>query len=658
MFSINNIYAQQAVDFYGMIGNMQNSEFRLNSLESNIANFNSTKNWEFSISTSAFLGQSSNVNLTGFSLGKKLNKHYLYMRYTPGIFQEFVFNSRTEFVIGDTIQTYKTDLVYKEKYGFGYSYSFNNQISAGFVLRYFQQEFGEEFPIFSTLPDSQLIDRGKILVDKNFWRADFGINYRPIKEMQLTFGTQNIIVLNEYKRKNENSEFEIEKKSFDLKQNKGIQIGINYFPYKNFGFGMMYESSSSFIAGLNFNTFFDNSTISVSTVAFHDKYQIPFIAGVQPALNYTSNLFSITLSYLKYFSDRKTNRSVDDFRSKGIRNIRNNYFNPDKINLSLNFALSFQKEQQVKFLDVDIKDEIYPTFKNNYIDHPFAIGKVVNLTDEKVTIKPASLISDINHEKVFSPMITIEPFDTLEIPFFTIIDDSKSDLNKTKISQAWFYLTTKYDEPDDKLQKPLLVNSKNSWDGNVNNLRYFVKSDIDFSHKYAKGILVEYKDSLNHIAEFLKPFKKIEILFNKFVENMTYVSDRRATSDYVQFPSETIEIKGGDCDDLSVCFSSILEGVGIQTAFLDYKPNHSIGHVSLLVNLNIPPEMSELITINDKKYFTRKNVDGKEEVWIPIETTSLTNFKNSWNIGSKEFYSKAIDDMGLSKNKVEIVDIF
>ncbi len=657
MFSINHTYAQQAVDFYGMVGDLRNSEFRLNSLESNVSNFTSTKNCEFSISTTSLLGTSKNVNLTGFSLGKKLNNHYLFMRYTPGIFQDFVFNSRTEFVIGDTVQTYKTNLSYKEKYGFGYSYSFNKEISAGFVLRYFQQEFGEEFPIFSTLPDSQLIDRGEILVDKNFWRADIGINYRPLKQLQLTFGTQNIIVLNEYKKDNNKSEFEIESKSFNLKQKKGVQIGINYFPINELGFGLNYESSSSFQLGFNFNTFFENSIISLSTVALHDKYQNPFIAGVLPSINYTSNLFSVTLSYLKYFSDRKK-RSVKQFRQKGISSIRNNFFSNDKVSLSFNFALSFQNQQQVKFLDVNITDEIYPTFKNNYIDHPFAIGKVINLTDEKISIKPASFISDINSEKIFSPLITIEPFDTVEIPFFTIIDDSKLQIEKTKISQANFYLTTKYDEPDDEMQKPLLVNSKNSWDGNVRNLRYFVKSDIDFSHKYAKSILIEYRDSLNKVNDILKPFKKLELLFNRFVKTMTYVSDRRATSDYVQFPSETIEIKGGDCDDLSVCFSSILEGVGIQTAFIDYKPNHSIGHVSLLVNLNLPPEMSELITINDKKYFTRKNVSGKEEIWIPLETTSLTNFKEAWNIGSKDFYLEAIDNLGLSKNSVEIVDIF
>lgn len=43
--------------------------------------------------------------------------------------------------------------------------------------------------------------------------------------------------------------------------------------------------------------------------------------------------------------------------------------------------------------------------------------------------------------------------------------------------------------------------------------------------------------------------------------------------DYVQFPSRTLEIKSGDCDDLSVLYASLLESVGIKTKLI-YIPGH------------------------------------------------------------------------------------
>ena len=79
-------------------------------------------------------------------------------------------------------------------------------------------------------------------------------------------------------------------------------------------------------------------------------------------------------------------------------------------------------------------------------------------------------------------------------------------------------------------------------------------------------------------------FEKTRILFDHFVKEMVYVADPRTNAEYVQFPDETIERKGGDCDDLSVCFSGIAESVGIQTAFVDYKSNDGISHVNLLIN--------------------------------------------------------------------------
>ena len=86
---------------------------------------------------------------------------------------------------------------------------------------------------------------------------------------------------------------------------------------------------------------------------------------------------------------------------------------------------------------------------------------------------------------------------------------------------------------------------------------------------------------------------------------MQYVSDPRSSTEYVQFPTQTIEVAGGDCDDLSVAFSALLESIGIQTAFVDYKSEEKISHVNLLINTKLKPEEAELITQNDKKYFKK-----------------------------------------------------
>ena len=73
--------------------------------------------------------------------------------------------------------------------------------------------------------------------------------------------------------------------------------------------------------------------------------------------------------------------------------------------------------------------------------------------------------------------------------------------------------------------------------------------------------------------------------------------------------------------------------------------------------LIIKLEQARLITHNDSKYFIRKNDSGEDRVWIPIETTSLTNFEKAWEIGSEKFNTDALDNYGLAKGNVQIIDV-
>ena len=627
----------------------------MNALESNISNFSTIDDWELSLGLKSLMNNQSNINLKSISLGKKIEAHYLYMRYSPNLRQEFVFNSRTEFLIGDSVQNYETNLEYSEKYGFGYSYDFNNNFSLGISLRYFQQTFTEEYPTYFSNDTTNIIQIRNEITNKNFWRGDIGINFFPFEALSLSLASTNLIILKDFDIEDEESEFEIKKSIYNLKQNKGAVLGFNFYPTKTLAFTGSFESNSSFVFGFNYNFRLNDAGLTFGSKILHDKYQLPYITGILPSLNYSNNLFSITLSYLKYFNDRKQERTLNQFKHFGIQNIQNNFFSSDRLNLIFNFALSFKSQKLVKFINLEIHSDIFPTFKDNYIDYPIAKGTIVNLTGDAVSIKPSCFIKNVTSQKIHSPIVNIQPHDTAEVSFFILVDNDIVSIEKTHIAYATFYLTTINDEPDDEIQKPLLIHEMNNWDGRVSNLRYFVKAELDYSNNYAKSRL---NNSIYKKNSRLKIFETVEILYNEFVKYMNYVSDRRATVDYVQFPSETIELKGGDCDDLSVCFSSLLESIGIQTAFIDYKPDNGIGHVTLMVNTTLTPDESELVTINERKYFLRKNYSGKEEVWVPLEVTSLTNFSESWKVGSKKFYSEAIDNLGLAKNKVEIVDVY
>ncbi|GBD89726.1 hypothetical protein BMS3Abin04_00434 [bacterium BMS3Abin04] len=658
MFMQNYTYSQVSFDLFGNMPNFSEAGFRINTLEGNPVNFSRTKDWEFSMSLNSNLTSKITNDLFQASLAKRFKNHYIYARYSPGIIKDFDF-TKTESKVDDSLQTYVTRLNYQEKYGFGYSYNVFRNLTAGFSFRYFQQNFSEEFPEFIADTNRLVINKQTESVQKNFWKGDIGIEYSPLSNLNLSLSSLNLFILGENFSDDAKSDFEIKTNHFNIRTKKGAILGVSYFPVEKLNLKFNYETSNSFIAGISTGFNLWGKDISVGLSVLHDAFQEPTIAAVSPSINYSNSIFSVTFSAIKYLSNRNKPKSLTTFRNYGVHSITNNYFINDQAYLSFNLALSFIPEKSVKFLDVKILREIYPTLADDYLTKPFAIAKVVNLSDKTISVKPTSMISEVNKEEIQSPEVTIPAKDTVDIPFYTILNDNLV-VQRRKIEQVNFNLITSNNDPDDKIQRPILVNDIHSWDGNVRDLKYFVQRDYNFSSNFSKMILQNYRDSLRTKNPYLRNFYRIKYLFNTLADKMQYVADRRGSYDNVQFPSETIELKGGDCDDLSVIFSSLLESIGIQTAFVDYKPDNDndIGHVNLLINTELKPNQAQLITSNDKKIFIRKNADGKEQVWIPLEVTSLTNFETAWKIGADEFNKKALEKFGLAKGKVAIDDLY
>ncbi|MEO8398446.1 MAG: hypothetical protein ABI550_01385 [Ignavibacteriaceae bacterium] len=654
MILVSNIFSQNSFGLNGYWGNTNSSSQTLNNFEANPSNFSLLKDWGINFSYGAEFSGEVNSNLYLLSLSKKIKDHTFSLRYTPGYQKEFIFtNSESIFLNDSTTQQLSSDFIYKELFGFGYSYNFSNEISAGYTLRFFNQEFNQEsvVPVFS---DTLYFERRNDSKKLNFWKFDFGINYFPLKNLSIEISSINLLNFNQSIDDSTISKFEIKRK-------KGALFGISYSPISSLTLNALYETSNSLQIGANnFFKIFDNQ-IGVSVNAVHDEEQAPFIAGIIPSLTYSTKLFSVSLSAVKYFSDRNITQNFSDFENGGLTNIINNRYSFDKVVLSAAFTLNTIKEPSVELLDVEVLKDIFPTLSENYLDHPFAVGKVVNLTDKPITVKPMSKIEGINTDLIQSAPVIISAKDTAEINFYTIIPEDYSK-DKAEISYADFYVSETEDELVDKNQKPVLINSINAWDGRVINLKYFIKKDLNFAISYSKKILSEHKSELDTLSYALSVFYKAKLIFVQFAKEMVYTSDPRASAEYVQFPHQTLEVKGGDCDDLSVCLSSLLESVGIETALVDYKnvdnkTTNGIRHVNILVNTELAANQASLITQNDSKYFLRRNNSNEDKIWIPIEATSLTDFQSAWEVGSDKFNNDAIKNLGLAKNEVEIIDI-
>jgi len=108
-----------------------------------------------------------------------------------------------------------------------------------------------------------------------------------------------------------------------------------------------------------------------------------------------------------------------------------------------------------------------------------------------------------------------------------------------------------------------------------------------------------------------------------FVQSMPYASDVVTTGydEYPRYPIETIVDHGGDCEDTSILFSSIVRGMGYGTVLLKLeKDNHLAVGVRILEN----------IVNNWNQYYPLTYYTAYGNMYAYCETTT-----EGWKLGQK-----------------------
>jgi len=138
------------------------------------------------------------------------------------------------------------------------------------------------------------------------------------------------------------------------------------------------------------------------------------------------------------------------------------------------------------------------------------------------------------------------------------------------------------------------------------------------------------KSPSRNLAIALSIFNSLKLYGLSYVidpETLPYEEAVKQTDviDFIQFPLQTLQYRGGDCDDLTILFCSLLEAAGVETAMLTVP-----GHIMPAFALELaPPEAL--------KRFSKKNelIIDAGKAWIPVEITLLNeNFFKAWGIGA------------------------
>lgn len=624
----------------------------ISGLDWNPAGLVNVRDWELTTSNSFFTRKSeSSKGYTFQTFGgskKFLDYHVIGVRYSPGFSLEFIVPTTFQSAGGQRI-AFDKRITYRELYALGYAYQMTPTVAIGVSARFREELINDTQPLF----DKDTVLRVRTFdYNANSWNMNFGIQWSPDPEWNVGIVAKNLFKMTE-------TEFPTELQSYALRTTKSVRIGTSYKPSSVVSFSLDLDSQRQGGFGMEWNV---THSFQFRQGTFFGAQYTPFVAAFSTGFGWQFESTRLDLSYLHFFNrTTRTSTTIEDFVSDGVKDIAFNQFTQNQVMLTLSVPLGRTKEVLAKIENVDISTEVFPSSYQIHAYRPLGKARVRNISQKPIEARVSFFVDQYMDAPTETKPYYVEPGSSIDVPFTAIFNDAIKFVPNMVLRAAEVFVKASPTEGyDDKSQAKLIIRGRNDWDGDALSLRYFITPDDPDLLRFTRTVMSQNKDSLVRTSRQFEKFRSAALLFNEFSSRLTYVNDPRNSKDRVQFPSETMALRGGDCDDMAVCFSSLLSSIGIATAFVDVVPpdrSHD-AHIFMLFDTGVPATQANLVSDNPKRYVIRKNERGEETAWVPLETTVITDgFQKAWEVGAKEYFNHVEVELGVVRGWVRLVDV-
>jgi len=630
----------------------------LSSLDWNPAGLVLVRDWQ--VSGTNFLGLASSDRTNGLvfhnmGIAKQfLSTNAVGIRYAPGNISEFIIPST--FTVLDSITGIQAKLdkqiSYAERYALGYGLQFNEDLSFGVSARY-REEKVTDTQFFTVRDTLTYIGTRTVQSSANSWNLDLGILWQLNPRWRVGVVAENLFKLLE-------SEYPEELGSFTLNARKAIRTGVSYMPRTDLLLALDASTTGDGAMGYEWNIWED---FKLRQGIIFGKTLTPYINAATLGVGWDTKTVHADLAYLHFF-DRTTHSgsiSLNDFTSHSIHDVEFHPFTNDQLRFSVSVALGHTMEPLARIDYIEVTSDVYPASYETFAYRPIGRVKVRNISDKPIEAKVGFYLKPFMDAPTETKRYLIQPGAVSDIPFTAFFNDLIKSVTEPQVRDGDVYVVASpAEEYDDKSRARVKIYSRNNWNGEALTLRYFMTPTEPDVLRFTRSVLNSHKDRLDTVGPALLRFEHAKILFNEFAQRLSYVNDPRLTKDWVQYPGETLSLHGGDCDDMTVCFASLLASVGIPSAFIDVVPPTSPGdaHIYMMFDTGVEASRADMISKNRKRYVVRKNESGTETIWLPIETTQIAKgFEEAWTTGAKEYLDDVELGLGLVKGWVKIVDV-
>ena len=613
------------------------------------------RDWDLSFGTYSDPSTAKNgFVFHGLAIGKRfLEDDAAAFRYTPGSEVSFVIPPVLTIGGSNIPESADREITYREAYALAYAHRFSPQFSIGIGARNrYERVIDTRYQIIirDTISYPAV---SKETYSRTTWCADLGLHWKPSDVWSVALVARNLMSSSSGDVNSVLDPYRLPSKVF-------LEAGLSARPVRTLS---LYASASTAGIGALGAEWMPGGGFAIrGSTTVNTAEQSPLTA-VGAGIGWSYQFFDVDAGFFHFLhaGGHRGSTSALSFDPGDIVNLDMHPYSRDRITLSVRAIFGHIRESLARIEGVTIAAGVYPAAREVFAYKPIGMAKVRNISDRPIHARVSFFVERLMDAPTESQPVYLAPGTEADVPVMAVFNDQVNRVSTQSIREGNVFVNaTPAEEYDDRFQTRLLFHGRNAWDGDVLTLRYFVTPDDPAVLKYSRDVLLGRRDSLVGQAGMPDQFEKARTLIASFAGKLQYVNDPRLSADVVQYPSETLEQRGGDCDDMTVCFASLLSSIGVPTAFVDVVPpaNPDQAHIYLLFDTGVEPRYGSSIAGNPKRYVVRRNAQGKETVWIPIETTVIVRgFDEAWSSGAQRYFDDVEIGLGLAHGWVRIVDV-
>jgi tetratricopeptide (TPR) repeat protein len=297
--------------------------------------------------------------------------------------------------------------------------------------------------------------------------------------------------------------------------------------------------------------------------------------------------------------------------------------------------------RNLELLDIEL-DNIFPVFYGYYDENPLGIALLVNTGNRPVENIRVTFFVPQYMEKPKECLVldSLDPDQEKPVPFFALFNDTLLNITEgTKVS-ATIIVESESDGKQfvNEKAETLRLYDRNAmtWDDTAKAASFVTAKDPDvlrFSKNISGMVKDQVKGTLNqNIVLAMALFHALQLYGISYeIDPSSAYEDFSKNSklvDYLQFPIQTLDFRAGDCDDLSILYTALLESVGIETAFITIP-----GHIYMAFSTGMSSDEAGRLFNNQEELIFVDNT-----AWMPVEVTALDQgYVRAWKLGAAQW---------------------